>query len=683
MIRHRLGASWRALRARVRVPAAPEAAVMRGADIDEPPTPPRSDGIDIVICVHDALEQTRQCLASVIEATTEPYRLIIVDDGSAAPTHSFLNTFVAGHDARLIRHDEAEGYTRAANAGLRASSAPWVILLNSDTVVTAGWVNRMWAHGYRDPTVGLIGPVSNCAAWQSVPYLNAGGEWLSSRLPDGLSVEEMACIVAGFRHASIPLPFLNGFCYMIRRIVIEKIGLLDDERFGPGYGEEHDYSIRAAKAGWSSVVAADTYVFHAGSRSYGAAARRSLVRRGERALRAKHDADRDIDRQVERCRTSLALAGVRGRLQSALERRRLIHLGKAKWQGRRVAFVLTGQTVGGAARAVVQEARALEAMGVDVTLLSLIPRDALSGDGGLSMRTLVFEDQSAVNAHVRAERYEALVGTSFSPPFRLPDQGDLPQTVVAYHVHRVETWFPALDDEAFPSDFRTYAEAGGFTLLARTRALADEVRIYTGRTPIVVPPSVDLDRFYPRDRQARQSSRADGRTVISAMLRPDAPWRAPRETVAALAQVVGRLRARVAVNLFGAEGPALTRAGLGAPWARHLGVLRLAEVAGLLNDSDIVVDLSTMLAFGLTPLEAMACGCGVVISHLAGASGCAHHLSNALIVDGGDAAQAACAIERLVQDPETRARLQRAAIDQAFRHTPEAAAAAIMDALLP
>jgi glycosyltransferase involved in cell wall biosynthesis len=194
---------------------------------------------------------------------------------------------------------------------------------------------------------------------------------------------------------------------------------------------------------------------------------------------------------------------------------------------------------------------------------------------------------------------------------------------------------------------------------------------------------VDLDRFYPRDRRARRAARADGPTVISAMLRPHAIWRAPRETLALLKRVVNRLRGRVAVNLFGASGEALRREGLVAPWAQQHGVLARAEVAALLNDSDIVVDLSSMLAFGLIPLEAMACGCAVVIGHLAGSSACAHHLADAMIVDGRDPAGAASAIERLVLDPGLRQHLQRAAVANAFRHTPEAAAAAIMHGLFP
>lgn len=675
-----IGARWRALRSTLCRRPGPAATTTVAAGV---PEGPRSEGVDVIVCVHNARERVERCLASVVRTIHERDRLIIVDDGSDEKTRAFLEDLASRHGARLIAHEVARGYPRAANAGLRASTAPWAILLNSDTEVTAGWVDRMWAHGRRDGAIGLVGPLSNSAAWQSVPYLNAGGDWLSSRLPDGLTVDELGEIVRRFEHASIPLPFLNGFCYMIRRAVIEQIGLLDEDGFGAGYGEEHDFSIRAAAAGWTSVVAGDVYVFHAGSQSYGHAARRSLVERGERALRAKHGPSVDIGRRVERCRTSVPMAGVRARLASTLTRRGLVETGRARWRGRRVALVHVAGTSGSESAAMRREARALERMGVPVTVLALDPAGARRVDADPAMTVRDFGSRRDLHAHLAAERYDAVVVTSFSPAGRLPDRADVPETALAYHVHRLEPWLPPQHDDADAREFREHAETGAFTLLARTALLAEDVRSYTGRTPVVVAPSVDLDRFYPRGRQRRQDTRSDGVVVVSAMLDPGTPWRSGAATLAALERVVRRLHGRVEIHLFGAIPEELGRAGLRPPRARHHGPLSAAGVAAVLNDSDIVLDLTAELAVDAPVLEAMACGCAVVIGDRGGGSVHAHHLHDAMIVDGRDPRTAADAVERLVGDAGLRSRLQRGAVARAFGYSAEAAAVGLMEALLP
>ena len=64
------------------------------------------------------------------------------------------------------------------------------------------------------------------------------------------------------------LPFINGFCYVIKRRVLEQIGVFDEEHFASGYSEENDFSYRAAKAGFELAVADDAYVYHAKSKSF-------------------------------------------------------------------------------------------------------------------------------------------------------------------------------------------------------------------------------------------------------------------------------------------------------------------------------------------------------------------------------------------------------------------------------
>src|SRR5687767_3249420 len=117
---------------------------------------------EVVICVHDALEHVRRCLASVIAYTDRRHRLIIVDDASGPPCRRQLDEFVAVHPATdLLRNDSRLGYTKSANRGLRQSRAPLVVLLNSDTIVTPHWLERLLECAESNAKIGIVGPLSN------------------------------------------------------------------------------------------------------------------------------------------------------------------------------------------------------------------------------------------------------------------------------------------------------------------------------------------------------------------------------------------------------------------------------------------------------------------------------------------------------------------------------------------
>src|SRR5690606_13111841 len=131
---------------------------------------PHTETVDIIVCVHNALEDVRNCLAAVLRNTAPPYQLILVDDGSQPETRDFVKEFAESQGVPLIRNEEAKGYTLAANMGLRATSGNFVILLNSDTIVSPNWLDRMLRCFRENPKVGAAGPLSNTASWQSVPH---------------------------------------------------------------------------------------------------------------------------------------------------------------------------------------------------------------------------------------------------------------------------------------------------------------------------------------------------------------------------------------------------------------------------------------------------------------------------------------------------------------------------------
>jgi len=262
---------------------------------------PRIDAItlpiDIVVCVHDALDDVRLCLESVERhRRKDNVILVLVDDGSGTETRDYLAGFSIGRDwVRLIRNDLAVGYSRAASQGVAASQGEFVIVLNSDTIVTDGWAEKLADALLSTKGAGIVGPLSNAAGRQSIPSTKGSARQSAvNALPAGLTADDMnrhceAWTVAGL----LPLVSLvHGFCIGIHRAVLDRIGFFDVENFPRGYGEEDDFCLRAGAAGFGLVIATHTFVFHAKSKSFEDEERIRLMHQGPATLARLHGADR-------------------------------------------------------------------------------------------------------------------------------------------------------------------------------------------------------------------------------------------------------------------------------------------------------------------------------------------------------------------------------------------------------
>ena len=249
--------------------------------------------IDIVVCVHNALEDVNRCLDSVRRTRNgERQKLIIIDDGSDRPTARYLEEFARNAPwIELHRNEHATGYTKAANKGLRASTGELVILLNSDTIVTDGWAKKMADSVFSTPGAGIVGPMSSAASHQSIPeHRSSKDQTAVNDLPRGLTAEDLNryCEQWTSAHVLPRVPLVHGFCFGVTREVIDRIGFFDEDSFPKGYGEENDYCVRAVDAGFGLVVATHIYIFHAKSKSYAGPERVALMKAGWETLIRLH-----------------------------------------------------------------------------------------------------------------------------------------------------------------------------------------------------------------------------------------------------------------------------------------------------------------------------------------------------------------------------------------------------------
>ncbi|WP_424139940.1 glycosyltransferase family 2 protein [Roseomonas chloroacetimidivorans] len=266
----------------------PEAPLRLVPEVRDTPEVPFTQ---IILPVYNGAEVVRDCLESVRQRTDTPFQLLMIDDGSRGYTRHMLEEF-ARIDPRFLLHrrDVNRGYTKSINEALKLTSADWVVILNSDTVVSQGWLRKLHAATRSQPNVGMVGPLSNAATWQSVPEVkNPDASWSTNAFIDAHHVPAVQAILDKVSERAYPtIPVLNGFATLIHRRVFEVLGLFDEEAFPVGYGEETDMCLRAGRAGFKLLVADDCFVYHQKSVSFGSATRSKLSRAGSLELRNKH-----------------------------------------------------------------------------------------------------------------------------------------------------------------------------------------------------------------------------------------------------------------------------------------------------------------------------------------------------------------------------------------------------------
>jgi GT2 family glycosyltransferase len=201
----------------------------------------------IIIPVCNNEELTRACLESVY-ANSRDCEVIIVDNGSKIPWSG---------PEKIIRNEQNRGFPIACNQGIRGACGQVIVLLNNDTIVSPLWLERMEAHF---KNYDVVGPLTN--------YISGPQQLIfSPALETGKIFEASENIYQKNLGRSAPFFRLVFFCVAIKREVIDKIGLLD-EQFSPGNFEDDDFCLRAIDAGFRLGIAEDVLIFHKGSATH-------------------------------------------------------------------------------------------------------------------------------------------------------------------------------------------------------------------------------------------------------------------------------------------------------------------------------------------------------------------------------------------------------------------------------
>lgn len=218
----------------------------------------------------NARDYLQACLERLpVAAAQITWEAIVVDNASTDGSPEMVERQFP--QVRLVRNDTNLGYTRPMNQALRLGRGDFLVQLNPDTLPGEGAFDKLYQFMQANPQVGICTPKvlnrdgslqlqcrrSAARPWDVITYFTGlsrlfpksrtFGRYLLTYLPE----DEVAEVEA-----------VSGSCMMIRRAVIEQIGLLDEQFFA--YQEDADFCFRARQAGWKIYYYPEAQVVHFG-----------------------------------------------------------------------------------------------------------------------------------------------------------------------------------------------------------------------------------------------------------------------------------------------------------------------------------------------------------------------------------------------------------------------------------
>jgi hypothetical protein len=212
--------------------------------------------------------------------------VVVVDNGSTDGSQAMLREVFP--EVRLVQNAGNVGLGKASNQGIEATQAPYVLLLNNDTIVNGPSLDALIDFMSATPAAGAVGGTLKHgdgtfqAAWNHFPTLIE--EFLiASRL--GTMIRPEYPTVEG-ADAPREVDWIGSACLLLRRAALAEVGLLDEGYFI--YGDETDLQYRLHAAGWRVYHVPAATTIHFGGRSMDRWRRRRMVYRGKLLFFHKH-----------------------------------------------------------------------------------------------------------------------------------------------------------------------------------------------------------------------------------------------------------------------------------------------------------------------------------------------------------------------------------------------------------
>ena len=222
-----------------------------------------SPDVTVIVPAYKHFFDTYRCLYSVaINAPSgASMQVVLADD---CPAKSIAPHFECIPNLSIIVHPENLGFLRGCNRAASLTRGEYVVFLNNDTWVNAGWLDRMLDLARRDPLVAMVG----CKLLNADGTIQeAGGVMFEDGwgFPYGRDKDPAGAQYSFVREVDCVI----GACFLVRRSAFEEVGGLN-ELYSPAFFEEFDLAFAFADAGYRIMYQPASVVYHLGSSSYGA-----------------------------------------------------------------------------------------------------------------------------------------------------------------------------------------------------------------------------------------------------------------------------------------------------------------------------------------------------------------------------------------------------------------------------
>lgn len=226
--------------------------------------------LSIVIINYNQKNLTKVCLEGILKIAPKiNYEIIVVDNASTDGSQEVIENFKFQiSNFKFVLNDQNKGFAAGCNSGIRKSSGKYILILNPDVVVLEGSIEKLYEFMEENKEVGIVGPKLlnpdkttqlSCyryPAWY-IPILRRTFlgrlNWAKKKLAHYLMTD--------FDHQEAKeVDWLLGACLMIRKEMLEKIGLFDERFFL--YFEDIDLCRRAKINGWQVYYLPSSEMFH-------------------------------------------------------------------------------------------------------------------------------------------------------------------------------------------------------------------------------------------------------------------------------------------------------------------------------------------------------------------------------------------------------------------------------------
>lgn len=219
--------------------------------------------LSIITVNYNGLQDTIILIESIIEHISEPYELIVIDNGSKRNEASVLQSIYPS--IKAVRLEKNLGFSGGNNVGIKESRGEYLLFINNDTFISDDSILSLISTLKRNPHCGGVSPKILFA--DSEEGIQFAGYTPLSRIT-------LRNSLIGFKEEdtgqyNIPsfTPYLHGAAMMIKRDAIQKAGLMPEIYFL--YYEELDWSIRIRRQGYQLEYNPSATVYHKESSSTG------------------------------------------------------------------------------------------------------------------------------------------------------------------------------------------------------------------------------------------------------------------------------------------------------------------------------------------------------------------------------------------------------------------------------